>query len=93
MRQVVDDDLKGERLIFDAMMGDQTLFIRGDEAEAAWAVIDAIVKSFAESKKLLEEYAPGTWGPKGAMELIESDGRRWLHSKDGEEEPIVACSL
>ena len=82
-----------ERLIFDAMLGDQTLFIRGDEAEAAWTVIDPIEKGWAKSKHEPEEYAPGTWGPKGAMELIEDDGRRWLHGADGEAEPIVACSL
>ena len=61
--------------------------------ETAWAVIDSIVKAFAESTKPPEEYAPGTWGPKAAMDLIESDGRRWLHTTDGEAEPIVACSL
>jgi glucose-6-phosphate 1-dehydrogenase len=81
-----------ERLIFDAMLGDQTLFIRGDEAEAAWAVIDPIEQGWAESKNPPQEYAPGTWGPKRAMDLIELDGRRWLHSGDAEE-PIIACSL
>jgi glucose-6-phosphate 1-dehydrogenase len=81
-----------ERLIFDAMLGDQTLFIRGDEAEAAWAVIDPIEQGWRESKSPPHEYAPGTWGPKRAMDLIELDGRRWLHSR-GEIEPIIACSL
>ena len=37
-------------------------------------------------------YTPGSWGPKGSFDLIELDGRRWMHSKD-EAEPIVACSL
>src|SRR5687768_11448099 len=82
-----------ERLIFDAMTGDQTLFIRGDEVEAAWAVIDPIEKGWAESKVAPEPYAPGSWGPKRAMELIEHDGRRWLHSNGGEAEPIAACAL
>ena len=82
-----------ERLIFDAMTGDQTLFIRGDEAEAAWAVIDPIEQGWANEKAQADEYKPGTWGPKRAMELIELDGRRWLHSGDGEGEPVVACSL
>jgi glucose-6-phosphate 1-dehydrogenase len=82
-----------ERLIFDAMMGDQTLFIRGDEAEAAWAVIDPIEQGWAESKQVPQPYVPGTWGPKRAMDLIELDGRSWLHAKDGEVEPILACSL
>src|SRR5204862_1641785 len=82
-----------ERLIFDAIIGDQTLFIRGDEAEAAWAVIDPIEQSWRESKRPPEAYTPGSWGPKRAMELIEHDGRRWMQSKDGESEPIIACSL
>jgi glucose-6-phosphate 1-dehydrogenase len=82
-----------ERLIFDAMTGDQTLFIRGDEAEAAWAVIDPIEKGWAQSKVDPEPYAPGSWGPRRAMDLIELDGRRWLHSGQGEPEPIIACSL
>jgi glucose-6-phosphate 1-dehydrogenase len=81
-----------ERLIFDAMVGDQTLFIRGDEAEAAWAVIDPIEQGWAESKKPPGDYVPGTWGPKDSQHLIEADGRRWLHSKDAME-PIIACSL
>ncbi len=82
-----------ERLIYDAMTGDQTLFIRGDEAEAAWAVIDPIEQGWSAGKKMPEEYAPGTWGPHRAMELIEKDGRRWMHTSDGPTEPIIACSL
>jgi glucose-6-phosphate 1-dehydrogenase len=82
-----------ERLLLDAMTGDQTLFIRGDEVEAAWAVIDRIEQGWRESKKDPQEYKPGTWGPKGAMELIERDHRRWLHAGDGEAEPIIACAL
>ena len=82
-----------ERLIFDAISsGDQTLFIRGDEAEAAWAVIDPIEHGWAKSKRLPEAYVPGSWGPKNALHLIELDGRRWMHSS-GEAEPIIACSL
>jgi glucose-6-phosphate 1-dehydrogenase len=82
-----------ERLIFDAMIGDQTLFIRGDEAEAAWAVIDPIEQGWAKSKAEPYEYAPGSWGPKRGNDLIEMDGRRWLQNEDGQPEPIVACSL
>jgi glucose-6-phosphate 1-dehydrogenase len=82
-----------ERLILDAMLGDQTLFIRGDEAEAAWAVIDPIEQGWAESKNTPQDYTPGTWGPKRAMDLIELDGRRWLQATESESQPIVACSL
>ncbi|HZL34347.1 MAG TPA: glucose-6-phosphate dehydrogenase [Tepidisphaeraceae bacterium] len=82
-----------ERLIYDAMVGDQTLFIRGDEAEAAWAVIDPIEQGWAKSKKEPEIYVPGTWGPKSSIDLIERDGRRWLQSSSEDAEPIIACSL
>jgi glucose-6-phosphate 1-dehydrogenase len=82
-----------ERLIFDAMTGDQTLFIRGDEAEAAWAVIDPIEQGWAASKAPPQPYAPGSWGPQKAMDLIELDGRRWQHNQGGESEPIIACKL
>jgi glucose-6-phosphate 1-dehydrogenase len=81
-----------ERLIFDAIAGDQTLFIRGDEAEAAWAVVDPIEQGWASGLNPPKPYAPGTWGPKTAADLIELDGRRWLHSGD-ETDPVIACSL
>ncbi len=82
-----------ERLITDALTGEQTLFIRADEAEAAWAVIDPIEQGWAASGTAPLEYAPGQWGPEKAQTLIESDGRRWMHCGDGQPEPILACSL
>jgi glucose-6-phosphate 1-dehydrogenase len=80
-----------ERLIYDAMLGDQTLFIRGDEVEAAWTIIDPIEHGWAESKNLPQQYAPGTWGPQKAMDLIELDGRRWKHG--AKEHPPASKSL
>jgi glucose-6-phosphate 1-dehydrogenase len=81
-----------ERLLYDCLLGDQTLFIRADEAEAAWQVIDPIEHAWAASPAAPQQYAPNTWGPKAAMDLIELDGRRWLHSGN-DDEPIVACSI
>ena len=81
-----------ERLLYDALIGDQTLFIRGDEAEAAWQVIDPIEQAWQKSPNPPQQYAPNTWGPKAAMDLIENDGRTWIHSGD-DMEPIIACSL
>jgi glucose-6-phosphate 1-dehydrogenase len=81
-----------ERLIFDAIAGDQTLFIRGDETQAAWEVVDPIVQSWEKNKVQPELYKPGTWGPQRAIDLIEHDGRRWLHTGD-DSEPVVACSI
>jgi glucose-6-phosphate 1-dehydrogenase len=82
-----------ERLIYDGILGDQSLFIRGDEAEAAWTVIDPIEQHWAKSKVLPQEYKPGSWGPQKSLDLMEDDGRRWIQTEDGEADPIIACSL
>lgn len=67
-----------ERLIADAIMGDSTLFIRRDEVEASWRIIDSIVNGWKEmSPGSVYPYPAGTWGPKEADELIERDGRHW----------------
>jgi glucose-6-phosphate 1-dehydrogenase len=59
-----------ERLLSDAMHGDQTLFAREDMVEAAWSVVDPILGNATP----LYEYAPGTWGPPQADALIAGDG-------------------
>jgi glucose-6-phosphate 1-dehydrogenase len=79
-----------ERLIHDAIIGDQTLFIRADEAEAAWAVLDPFERAWAKNKSEPQQYAPGSWGPHKAMELLERDKRQWMHTS--EVEPIVGCA-
>jgi glucose-6-phosphate 1-dehydrogenase len=67
-----------ERLILDAMLGDQTLFTRSDEVEEQWAIVDAIVAGWARDRPAFPNYAAGTWGPVAADELIQRDGREWL---------------
>jgi glucose-6-phosphate 1-dehydrogenase len=79
-----------ERLIHDAILGEQTLFIRADEAEAAWTVLDPVEQAWAKSKSEPQPYAPGSWGPPKAMELLERDGRQWMHTT--EVEPVVGCA-
>ena len=65
-----------ERLLLDAMLGDQTLFTRADEVEQAWQVIDPILAAW-ETLPPPEVYEAGTWGPRGAEVLLAKDGRRW----------------
>ncbi|MDQ3963314.1 MAG: glucose-6-phosphate dehydrogenase, partial [Actinomycetota bacterium] len=60
-----------ERLIHDALIGDRTLFTRGDGIERTWEVVDGVISK----PPPLHHYAPGTWGPKEADELIAP--RRW----------------
>jgi len=67
-----------ERLILDCLLGDGTLFTRGDEVEASWTWIDRIEKAWAAlPAPNFPNYAAGTWGPKEADRLIEDDGRVW----------------
>jgi len=63
-----------EKLILDAIKGDQTFFADAEEIETSWKFIDELIKKRIEPK----EYAPGSWGPKEAEELIKKDGREWL---------------
>ena len=67
-----------ETLILDAMLGDQSLFTRADEVEAAWAIVTPIHDAWvAGPAPDFPNYAAGTWGPDGAHELMSRDGRRW----------------
>lgn len=67
-----------ERLIADCMLGDSTLFIRRDEIEASWRIIDSITGAWQHMPPdTLYPYVAGTWGPAEADALIEDDGRSW----------------
>jgi glucose-6-phosphate 1-dehydrogenase len=66
-----------ERLLLDAMVGDPTLFIRSDEVDQAWQIVQPILTTWADRQVPLAGYAAGTWGPRQADQLIERDGRQW----------------
>jgi glucose-6-phosphate 1-dehydrogenase len=59
-----------DRLLTDAMKGDQLLFVRQDAVEAAWAIVDPILGDCCPT----EMYEPGTWGPPDARELAAEVG-------------------
>ena len=67
-----------ERLLLDVTHGDQTLFIRGDEAEHAWEVLTPILEDWERRPPPeFPNYAAGTFGPEAADRFLEKDGRRW----------------
>jgi glucose-6-phosphate 1-dehydrogenase len=67
-----------ERLIYDCMIGDATLFQRADMVEAGWSVITPILDVWkALPPRTFPNYAAGSWGPKESDELLARDGRRW----------------
>jgi len=65
-----------QRLLLDLMLGDPTLFIRADEAEGAWSILEPVMRAWSESEEI-PTYPAGTWGPKEADELLGHDGREW----------------
>ncbi|MFQ5802335.1 MAG: glucose-6-phosphate dehydrogenase [Candidatus Methylomirabilales bacterium] len=66
-----------ERLLLDAMLGDSTLFARGDTVEVAWELAMPILEVWQQPANRFPNYEAGRWGPREADEFIERDGRRW----------------
>ncbi|MDF2541202.1 MAG: glucose-6-phosphate dehydrogenase [Herbinix sp.] len=66
-----------ERLIYDILRGDATLFSRWDEVEAAWMVADQMIKYREQKKHQFPNYDSGSMGPVRAFELLARDGRKW----------------
>lgn len=79
-----------ERLLLDCMMGDSTLYIRGDAVEHAWAFVQPILNAWKNSPEIpVNGYPAGTWGPKHADNLIEEPDIDWRYpcknlASDGE---------
>lgn len=67
-----------ETLLLDTMLGDQTLFMRGDQVEAAWELLMPILTTWEKKKSLnFPNYAADSWGPEIAEALIAKDGYHW----------------
>jgi len=66
-----------ERLIYDILRGDSTLFSRWDEVEAAWKVADKIINYRSQSNVKFPNYDAGSMGPIKSFELLARDGRKW----------------
>jgi len=66
-----------ERLVLDAMIGDGTLFIRGDEAETSWKLYTPVLDYWKSvGRDGMDTYAAGSWGPANADALLAT-GRAW----------------
>jgi len=72
-----------ERLLHDCMVGDATLFQRGDQVEAGWSVVAPVQEAWEnERAPSFPNYEAGSWGPKAADELLTRDGREWEQTHD-----------
>ena len=67
-----------ERLVLDAMIGDGTLFIRGDEAETSWQLYTPLLEAWAAAgREGMDQYASGSWGPPNAEALLAVNRHHW----------------
>jgi glucose-6-phosphate 1-dehydrogenase len=62
-----------QTLLLDLLAGDQTLFVRGDVAEASWRLYDPLLKGDVP----IHPYSAFTWGPKESDELLARQGHQW----------------
>ena len=71
-----------ETLLYDVMIGDQTLFQRADTVDAGWQIVQPILDVWAAlTARDFPNYAPGDWGPPDADALLARDGHRWRDVK------------
>jgi len=69
-----------ESLLLDIIEGDQSLFLRYDEIEWAWRVVDPILRVWATDRDYIHTYPSGTWGPQETRKLFVREDQFWRHS-------------
>jgi len=67
-------------LLLDVMKDDRSLFLRYDEVEYAWKIVDPVLRVWATEREFVPTYQAGTWGPKGSRRIFDRDGLMWRHS-------------
>ncbi|NSW94814.1 MAG: glucose-6-phosphate dehydrogenase [Bacteroidales bacterium] len=83
-----------ERLLYDVMTGDSTLFSRDDEIETAWKFLSPVQKAWAERPEIkLYGYPAGTWGPESANSLIGGGNNTWRYPCRNMADEEVYCEL
>jgi glucose-6-phosphate 1-dehydrogenase len=66
-----------ERLLLEAMLGNQYLFVRRDEVEQAWHWVDGILNAWKNNNEPAKTYQAGTWGPVASISMLARDERNW----------------
>lgn len=83
-----------ERLLYDVMLGDSTLYARADAVEAAWKFVNPIQNAWENNPDIkIYGYPAGTWGPENSDELIEADGMGWRYPCKNLADDGVYCEL
>ncbi len=75
-----------EGLLLDVIEGDHSLFLRYDEVEWAWRVVDPILRVWSMEREYIHTYPAGTWGPRATQRLFDREDQWWRHSLDPDDE-------
>jgi glucose-6-phosphate 1-dehydrogenase len=74
-----------EDLLLDVILGDRSLFLRYDEVEFAWRVVEPVLDVWAVERDSIPTYPAGSWGPKDARRLFDREEHRWRQTLDPDE--------
>jgi glucose-6-phosphate 1-dehydrogenase len=75
-----------EDLLLDVIRGDQSQFLRFDEVNGAWRVVDPVLRVWAMEREFIHTYPAGTWGPQETRRLFEREDQFWRHSMKPNED-------
>ncbi|MBD3619210.1 MAG: glucose-6-phosphate dehydrogenase [Chromatiales bacterium] len=81
------DDVKidaYEALLLDVIQGERSLFLRYDEVEWAWRVVDPVLRVWGEENSFIHYYPAGSWGPAESARLFDAEDQAWRNSVDRE---------
>lgn len=76
-----------EALILDVIEGDHTHFLRADEVDWAWQVVDPVLKLWSTERDFIHTYPAGSWGPLEANRLFDREDQDWRNGLDPDDEP------
>jgi len=69
-----------EDLLLDVIEGDRSLFLRADEVECAWKIVDPILQKWSEERDYIATYPAGSWGPEESRRLFDKERQYWRHT-------------
>jgi len=73
-----------EDLLLDVIEGDQSLFLRWDEVEWAWRIVDPVIRAWAQDSNSMDTYEAGSWGATRSRRLFDNPRVTWRHSVEPE---------
>ncbi len=69
-----------EDLLLDVIEGDRSLFLRADEVENAWRIVDPIISNWSQQRDYITTYPAGSWGPEESRRLFDKESHYWRYS-------------